>query len=84
VHAAPAWDTVKACPPALMTAERGEVLVLAEAVKGTLPLPEPGVLPSVIQAAPVLAVQVHPLAVVTVKLPLPPAAPTAWLVGEIA
>jgi hypothetical protein len=63
---------------------RCAVLVLGAIVKLAEPLPEP-VAPAVtvIQVALLTAVQLHPAAVVTVVDPVPPAAGTDWLEGEI-
>jgi hypothetical protein len=56
--------------------------VFADAVKLTLPLPEP-LLPLVMvsQAAPLVAVHVQPVPAVTVDIAFPPAAGTVWLSG---
>ena len=63
---------------------RWVVLVLGAMVKLTEPAPEPvAPLVMVIQAAPLPAVQLQPVVVVTAADPVPPAAVTVWLVGEI-
>jgi hypothetical protein len=63
---------------------RCAVLVLGAMVKLAEPLPEP-LAPevTVIQVALLTEVQLHPAVVVTVVDPLPPAAGTDWLDGEI-
>ena len=65
--------------------DRDPPLPLAPALNVTAPLPVPGD-PAVIdnQSAFELAVQLQPVPVaVTITVPLPPAAPTFWLVGAI-
>ena len=64
--------------------ERCAVLVLGATVKLTEPLSDP-LAPevTVIQVALLTAVQLHPVEVVTVVDPVPPAAGTDWVDGEI-
>ena len=64
---------------------RGLVLVLAATEKLTVPLPVPVPPVTVIQDAALLTVLQVPQApvVVTVTLPVPPAAVIVWLAGEI-
>ena len=59
-------------------------MVFAAALKVTVPLPvplDPAV--TVTQLAPLAAVHAQPVIVVTGTLPVPPAAPTACVVGEM-
>jgi hypothetical protein len=68
-----------------MVPARVLVAVLAAALKATLPLPVP-LAPEVTVNQDVLllaAVQAHVLPAVTVTEPVPPAAPSDWLVGAI-
>ena len=60
------------------------VPVLAAALKATVPLPVP-LAPEVTVSHDALltAVHAHPAPAVNVTLPVPPAAPSDWLVGEI-
>ena len=81
----PAWVKVKVWPAMVIVPLREVVEVLAVNEKLTVPLPEllpPAV--TVIQAAPLLAVQEHPLPEVTPTLPLPAVEATEALAGEIA
>ena len=84
VHDAPASVTTKLFPAIVRVALRDCVLVLAAAVNPTLPEPLPlAPLVIVTQDAPLVAVQLHPLLVVTVTVLLPPVAVKERLVGEI-
>ena len=72
-------------PPMVMVPARVVVAVLAAALNPTLPLPVP-LAPEVTVSQDVLlltAVHAHVLPAVTATLPVPPAAPSDWLVGEI-
>jgi len=62
-----------------------DVVVLAATEQLTTPLPVP-LLPEVIviQGALLVAVQVHPLCVVTLMFPVVPLAPTDALAGDMA
>src|SRR5439155_1028563 len=73
----PACDTVKVCPAIVSVPVRELVPVLAATVKATLPLPV-WLLPpvKVIELALLATVHAHALVVVTVVLPVPPAAAT--------
>ena len=83
VQAAAASVTVKVLPAIVSVADLDDVVVLAAAVYPTLPLPLPlAPLVIVTHEAPV-AVQVHPLVVVTATVPLPPAAVSDRLAGEM-
>jgi len=74
----------KVWPPIVSVAVLAVVVVLDAAVNPTLPEPEPlAPLVIVTQEALLVAVQLHPVAVVTITVPLPPAAGSDWLVGEI-
>jgi hypothetical protein len=60
-----------------MVPVRGVVLVFAATVNETVPLPDPLAPPlTVIHAAPLVAVQAHPLPAVIENEPLPPPAGT--------
>lgn len=84
VHAAAASSTVNVLPAIVRVAVLADVAVLAAAVYDTLPLPLPlAPLPIVTHEAPLVAVQPHPAAAVTVTEPVPPAAVCDRLVGEI-
>ncbi len=75
VHAAAAWSTVNVLPAIVSVAVLADVTVLTAAVNDTLPLPLPlAPLPIVAHEAPLVAVQPHPAAAVTVTELLPPAA----------
>ena len=76
--------TVNRRPAIIKLPVRCVVLVLGAIVKLTEPAPEPvAPLVMVIQEAPLPAVQLQPVVVVTATDPVPPAAVTVWLVGEI-
>jgi hypothetical protein len=79
-----ACETVNVRPAIVSVPVRASVLVLGATVKLAESLPEP-VAPAVtvIHVALLTAVQVQPAVVVTVVDPLPPAAGTDWLEGEI-
>jgi hypothetical protein len=73
----------KLFPPIVRKAVLPSVVVLGAAVNATVPEPVPDVLPeSVTHDAPLIAVQAHPGVVVTVTVPLPPAAESDRLAGE--
>jgi hypothetical protein len=76
--------TVKIWPWTLTVPVRAEVVVLAATATDTVPLPEP--LPPVmlVQLCDGAAVHEQPLAAVTVKLVLPPAAATLAEAGDRA
>ena len=85
VQAAAACVTVKVLPAIVSVADLPGVAVLAAAVNPTLPLPLPvAPVEIVTHDAPLVAVQAHPAAAVTVTVPVPPAAGSDWLAGEIA
>ena len=72
-------------PPMVMVPLWALVPALAAALKATLPLPVP-LAPEVTVNQDVLlltAVHAHVLPAVTATLPVPPEAPSDWLVGEI-
>jgi hypothetical protein len=84
VHAAGSV-TRKLFPAIVSVAVLATAVVLAAAVNPTLPELVPlAPLEIVTHDALLVAVQLHPAVVVTVTVPLPPAADSAWLVGEIA
>ena len=81
----PDWITVTVTPATVSVPERPSALVLAAAVKSTLPLPAPvPPLVTVNQAALLTAVQEQPSPTVTATLLLPPAAAIDRLAGETA
>jgi len=84
VHDALGSLITKVWPPIVSVAVLAVVVVFDAAVNPTLPEPEPlAPLVTVTQEALLVAVQLHPVAVVTITVPLPPAAGIDWLVGEI-
>ena len=85
MHGAPAWVTLKLCPPIVSVPVRDAVLLLATALKATVPLPLPPA-PPVIVSHELLLVPVHeqPAGDVTSVEPVPPPAGTEPPVGEIA
>ena len=83
VHDALGSVMTKLFPPIDRMAVLESVVVLGAAVNAKLPEPVPLVAPEIVtHDAPPVAVQLHPGAVVTVTVPLPPAADSAWPVGE--
>jgi hypothetical protein len=84
VHAAAAWFTVKVCPPMVIVPTRATVVVFADTLKVTGPVPTPVEAP-VSESHPALtfAAHAHPAVVVIVADPVPPAAATDWLAGLI-
>ena len=85
VHEALGSVMAKLFPAIDRNAVLPSVVVLGAAVNPTLPEPVPAVpLEIVTHDAPLVAVQLHPEVVVTMTVPLPPAADSDWLVGEIA
>ena len=85
VQGAAAWVTLNVAPAIVRVPVRLDATVLAATLKPTVPLPEPvAPLVRVIQAALLAAVHAHPVAAVTVLLPVPPAAVNDCVVGEIA
>lgn len=82
LHAAPAWFTVKGCPPIVMTPERGDDDGFAPTLYDTVPLPDP-LDPDVIvsHVAFVDAVQLQPCGSETATLPVPVDAPTETFAG---
>ena len=71
-------------PPTESVPKRNAVLVLGAMVKLTGPLPDPlAPAVTVIHVALLTAVQLHPVDVVSIVDPLPPAAGTDWVEGEI-
>ena len=83
VHAALGCVTTKLRPAIVSVALRADDVVLAAAVKPEEPAPVPLPPEIVTQDAPLVAVQPHPLDVVTVTVPPPPAADIAMFAGEI-
>ena len=85
VHPAAACVTVNVWPATVSVPLRGDVLVLADALKPTLPLPLP-LAPLVTVSHPVLLltpVQVHPVGAVTFVEPVVLPAAIDWLGGEM-
>jgi hypothetical protein len=81
---APACVTVKLWPEIVNVALRAAEVVFAAALKVTVPLPVPLDPPvTVTQLAPLVAVHAQPVIVVTATLPVPPAAATACVDGEM-
>ena len=84
VPAAAACVTLKVAPAIVNVPERLVVAVLAATLKPTLPLPvRAAPLVTVIQEAWLTAVHAQPPPVVTVLVPVPPAAANDALVGEV-
>jgi hypothetical protein len=84
VHDAPGWLTWKVCPAIVSVAVLAPVPGFGCAVNETLPEPVPlEPLDIATHDAPLAAVQAHPELVVTVTLPVPPAAGTLPLAGAI-
>src|SRR5205814_4556552 len=84
VHGTPACVTVKVFPAIVSVPVRDVPAVFAATLNVTLPLPEPDApVVTVIHVALLTAVHAQPVGAVTVVLPVPPAAATDWLVGEI-
>ena len=81
---APACVTVNVWPATVNVPVRALLLVFAAALNPTDPLLVP-LMPFMIvsQAALLLAVQLHPVPVVTVTDPVPPDAPIDWLPGAM-
>jgi len=72
VHGAAACVTVNVAPAIVSVPVRLDATVFAATLKPTVPLPEPvAPLVNVIQAALLAAVHAHPVATVTVLLPVP-------------
>jgi hypothetical protein len=70
-HGAPAWVTVNVCPAIVNVPVRTAVPGFASIPNGTVPLPLPVVAPdSVNQVALLEALQVHPVAAVTLDDPV--------------
>jgi len=85
VHGAAACVTVNVAPAIVSVPVRLDATVFAATLKPTVPLPEPvAPLVNVIQAALLAAVHAHPVAAVTLLLPVPAAAVKDCVVGEIA
>ena len=75
--------TVNVWPATVSVAVRDTVVGFAAAAKATTPVPLPAAPDvTVSQDALLDAVQAHPLVDVTLTEPVPPAAPSAWLVAE--
>ena len=76
--------TVNVCPAIVRTAVRAAVPVFAVTLKASVlvPLPLPPEV-TVTQLALLDEVQAHPEGAVTVTVPVPAAAPNAWLVAEM-
>jgi hypothetical protein len=73
----PACEIWRVCPAAVRVAVRAAAFLFCGALKVTVPLPVP-LAPDVMvsQVALLVAVQVHPVPVVTLAVPVPPAAAT--------
>jgi hypothetical protein len=84
VQLAAAWVTLNVAPAIVRVPVRIDAAGFAATSKVTEPLPDP-VAPAVtvIQAALLAAVHAHPVAAVTVLLPVPADAVNDWLAGEI-
>jgi hypothetical protein len=83
-HGVPACVTVKVAPAIVSVPVRLVVPAFAATVNVTVPDPVPAApVLTVIHAALLTAVQVHPVPALTVLLPLPPAAETDCDVGEM-
>jgi hypothetical protein len=83
VQGTPACVTVNVCPPTVIVPVRLMLPVFAATENVTLPVSEPlAELVTVIQLAPLAAVQAQPADVVTVNEPVPPAAATDCESGE--
>jgi hypothetical protein len=81
---AAAWVTVNVVPAIVNVPVRLEATVFAATLNVAEPLPDPVAPPlTVIHGALLVAVQAQPVATVTLLLPLPPAAVTDCVVGEI-
>jgi len=77
--------TVNVLPAMVSVPLRAVAPVCAATVNATLPAPDPAApAVTVIHAALLVAVHVHPEAAVTVLLPDPPSLVKAWLVGDAA
>lgn len=75
VHGTPAWVTVKVCPPTEIVPVRCEMVPFAATLNDTVPFPFPVAPPvTVIQAALLVALHVHPDTADTVNDPVPPVA----------
>ena len=83
VHAALGCVTTKLRPAIVSVALRADDVVLAAALKPAEPEPVPLPPEIVTHDAPLVAVQPHPLDVVTATVPPPPAADIAMFAGEI-
>ena len=83
--AAGACVNVKVRPPIVRLPLRDAVVLFAATSKATVPLPEP-VAPAVMRthATLLVAVQAHPIELVTATVPFPAVAGRAWLVGVTA
>ena len=84
VHDALGSVIEKLFPAIVRKAVLPSVVVLGAAVNPTVPEPVPAPLEIVTHDAPLVAVQLHPEVVVTFTVPLPPAADSDRLAGEIA
>src|SRR5205814_1170960 len=85
VHGAAACVTVNVCPPTVIVPVRALVALLAATLNVTVPLSVPlGVPVTVTQLTPLVAVQLHPAPVVTVKDPVPPDDGSDCEIGESA
>jgi hypothetical protein len=83
VQLAPVCVTVNVCPPIVIVAVRDTVLVLAAALKLTVPLPVP-LAPAVTVSHVALLAAVHaqPVPAVTLTEPVPPPLATDALVAD--
>jgi hypothetical protein len=70
--------------PIVIVPVRALVVVLAATVYATVPVPVPELGVTVSQLLSLASVQLHPDVVVTVKLPVPPAAPSETPNGDNA
>ncbi len=84
VHDALGSVMANAFPAMVRKAVLPSVVALGAAVNPTLPEPVPAAPPAIVtHDAPLVAVQLHPELVVTLTVPLPPAADSDRLAGEI-
>jgi hypothetical protein len=82
VQLTPACVTVTVCPPMVTVPVRDEAAVLAATVSVIVASPVPLAAESVIQAAPLDAVQLQPAVAVSPMLDVPPPAAAETVAGE--
>ena len=84
MQACAACETVKVCPATVPVSVRALVVVLAATVKVTVPAPvRPVPFWNVRKLLALVALQAHPVCVVTATLPLDPVSGALLLVGVI-